>query len=408
MDKKLRELMKQASEVRLKLLEMDPEAEGAAEKRAALTKELAAREKAIQAALAEPEPAADPEKRAAGEGKEFAELETRVKVGAYLSAAMEMRSVAAGPEAEFNAALKIGANEFPLRMLAPAEERATTDADTTVRPLRWLDRLFAETAAMHIGVTFDSVAPGVASYPVTTAGAGAAQRGRSQVAADAAWTIGVSELKPKRNAVRAVFTTEDAARIPGLEDALTRDLRMALTEGVDRAIFIGDAGANPNTGDIVGLTTAANVNEQTLTQSNKVKAEETLAAFLDLVDGKHASGLADLKMATSVGANTLWGRTIANSAAENQTVAQFLMKSGMSWMTRGDLDTGTGNGKFGAFIGRKRGLPGAGVAAMWAAGTLIRDPYSNAAKGEVAVTLNYLWDFGLPRPSNFSRLKFIT
>ena len=407
MDKKLKELLKQASEIRLKLLEADPDADGAAETRAADTKALAAAEKAIQTALAEPDPAPDPERRDDGEGKEFRALESRAKLSPYLAAAMEGTAVA-GAEAEFNAAMKIGANQFPLRMLAPPEERAATDTDTTVRPLRWLDRLFAETAAMHIGVTFDSVAPGIASYPVTTAGAAAAQRKRAEAAADAAWTIGVSELKPKRNAVRAVFTTEDAARIPGLEDALTRDLRAALTEGVDRAIFIGDDGGADTEADIVGLTTAANVNEQTLTQANKVKAEETLAAFLDLVDGKHASKLTDLKMATSVGANTLWGRTVANSAAENQTIAQFLMKSGMSWMTRGDIDTATGNGKFGAFIGRGRGLPGAGVAAMWAAGTLIRDPYSNAAKGEVAVTLNYLWDFALPRPSNFSRLKFIT
>ena len=298
--------------------------------------------------------------------------------------------------------------KFPLRLLAPAEERATTNTDTTVRPLRWLDRLFAETAAMRLGVTFDSVAPGVASYPVTTAGAAGAQRQRAEAAANAAWTIGVSELKPKRHAVRAVFTTEDAARIPGLEDALTRDLRMALTESVDRAIFIGDDGALGADSDITGLTTAAGLNEQTLTQTNKVKAEETLAAFLDLIDGKHASTMADLNVVASVGANILWGRTIANSVAENQTVAQFLMKSGLSWMARGDIETATGNDKFGAFIGRKRGLPGAGVAAIWAAGTLIRDPYSNAAKGEIAVTLNYLWDFGTPRASNFARLKFVT
>ena len=54
------------------------------------------------------------------------------------------------------------------------------------------------------------------------------------------------------------------------------------------------------------------------------------------------------------------------------------------------------------------GLNGAGVAAVWEAGELIRDPYSGAAKGEVALTLCYLWDFGLPRTSNFQRIKFVT
>ena len=40
---------------------------------------------------------------------------------------------------------------------------------------------------------------------------------------------------------------------------------MALTEGVDRAMFIGDSGATPNAGDIVGLQ-GAGIDETTITQ----------------------------------------------------------------------------------------------------------------------------------------------
>ena len=43
------------------------------------------------------------------------------------------------------------------------------------------------------------------------------------------------------------------------------------------------------------------------------------------------------------------------------------------------------------------------VAGIWDAGELIRDPYTGAAKGEVALTLCYLWDFGIPRAANFMR-----
>ena len=77
-------------------------------------------------------------------------------------------------------------------------------------------------------------------------------------------------------------------------------------------------------------------------------------------------------------------------------------------MARGEIETATGNGKFGAFIGRSRGIEGAAVAPVWEAGELIRDPYSGAGKGEVALTLCYLWAFGLLRPSNFARVKFVT
>jgi len=72
-------------------------------------------------------------------------------------------------------------------------------------------------------------------------------------------------LKPTRNTVRLVFSIEDAARVPGLESALTRDLCMALTEGIDRAIFLGNDGANVNAADITGLQTATGVPEQTIT-----------------------------------------------------------------------------------------------------------------------------------------------
>ena len=341
------------------------------------------------------------------EDRQAAELRGRCRVGSYMAAALEMRAVD-GAEAEYNQEAGIGLDRFPLELLAPVEERATTGTDAAVAQQSWLDRLFAMTAAARLGVTMESVAPGVAAFPVTTAGATGAQRGKEQVIADAAWTVGVTEMKPKRAGVRATFVMEDTARLPGLEDALVRDLRMALTDSVDKTIFIGDSTATPNEGDIAGLTTAANVTEQTITQANKVKGPETLTGFAGLVDGIHASSFADLRTVASVGAWRLWESTIVNSAADNMTLSAFLRGAGLSWTSRGDIESDTANGDFGAFIGRARGITGAGVAAVWNSGQLIRDPYSGANKGEVALTLNYLWNFALPRPANFARVKFVT
>ena len=344
------------------------------------------------------------------EARERAELRRKVKLTGYVSAAVEQRS-ADGAEAEFNAALGIGGNRFPLELLAPpekraaVEQRATTDVDTQTMPRTWLDRLFAQTAAMRLGITMESVPVGASSHPVTTAGAAAAQRGKSEAAADAAWVIGVTELRPKRNAVRLLFSIEDAARIPGLESALTRDLGMALTEGVDRAIFLGDATASGTDADIVGLNTAA-ITEVALTQANKILGPGTLAAFTGLVDGVHANMLGDLNVVAAVGGWRLWEDTIINATADNMTLAAFLRNAGLSWMARGEIETDTADGDFGAFVGRDKGINGAGVAAIWEAGELIRDPYSGAARGEVALTLCYLWDFGLPRAANFARVVF--
>ena len=347
------------------------------------------------------------------EVRERLELRKKVRMSNYIVAAVEQRA-AVGPEQEYNASIGISGNRFPLELLAPpearaaTEDRATTDADIMTQPRTWLDRLFAETAAMRLGVTMESVPVGSASYPVTTAGASTAQRQRStDAAADAVWTIGVTELKPKRNAVRLLFSIEDAARIPGLESALTRDLRMALTEGVDAAVFFGDTTATGTDADITGLNTATGVDEEELTQADKLLWPATVAAFVDMVDGLHAATPADLRVVSSVGASRLWHSTTANTN-RNESVAQIMMGNGINFMAREGITETTTNDQFAAFIGRNRGIDGAGVAGVWEAGELIRDPYSGAAKGEVALTLCYLWDFGLPRASNFTRLKFVT
>ncbi len=346
------------------------------------------------------------------EARELRELRGRVSLGGYLSAAQEQRGLD-GAEAEYNEAMKIRPGRFPLHLLAPEpEKRTATDTDGKVNQQSWIDRLFVQSMAARLGVTMRSVSPGVAVYPVTTAGATGGQRAKAEGKDTDAWAVGSKELKPKRNASHLVFSTEDSYRLPGLEDSLRRDMRMAVMEAVDSAIFKGDEGATGADADIVGLQTASGVTEKTLTQTNKAKADKTHEAFLELVDGKHASGIEDLRIVASVGANTLWGSTVlavdSETASVFKTLAMFLKECGLTWATRGGIDTATTNGKFAAFVGLARGIEGAGVAAVWDEGMLIRDPYSGASKGEVNLTLNYFWDFALPRPSNFARVKFVT
>jgi len=108
-----------------------------------------------------------PNSRASG----LADLRGRVRVGRYVATAIEQRA-ADGAELEYSAARDIAGNPFPLELLAPpVEKRVTTDTDIQTTPRRWLDRLFAGTAATRLGVTMESVQAGAASFPVTTAGA---------------------------------------------------------------------------------------------------------------------------------------------------------------------------------------------------------------------------------------------
>ncbi len=355
------------------------------------------------------------------EDRERSELRSKIRLGRYLLTAMRGGNID-GAEAEYNASREMRSEDFPLELLAPlpapetrsetreSEDRATVALTVTpnVMPRRWLDRLFAQTAAQAIGITMESVAPGVASYPITTAGASAAQRGRTQAAADATWTIAASELRPTRNAVRAVFSIEDDSRIPGLEESIRRDLAMALTEGIDRAMFVGEAGANEDNGDITGLTTATGVTEKEITQANKTAGASVIQAFAELIDGIHATMPSDLRTVMAVPAGQLWQYTPANTGTTVDTlIGEYLRRFGLQWRIRDGIATDTAANSFGAIVGLARGLEGAAVCPVWESGTLIRDPYSRAAQGEVALTLSYMWNFGLIRASNFARVKFV-
>ena len=187
---------------------------------------------------------------------------------------------------------------------------------------------------------------------------------------------------------------------------MQRDLRSALVEGIDATIFKGDATPTAAAADIVGLQTAA-IAEFTLTQANKIKGGQVLAALAAFIDGRHAASPADIRIVTSIGSNVLW-LTTSQSAVENQTIAQFLRDSGITWSTRGGIDTATANGDFGLYVGLGNGIEGAAIAAVWESASMIRDPYSGATKGEVGIVLNTLWDFAIPRTASYKRLKYVS
>ena len=76
--------------------------------------------------------------------------------------------------------------------------------------------------------------------------------------------------------------------------------------------------------------------------------------------------------ALSVGAQRLWMSSgLANTGASvDTTIAEFLKRAGIELSSRGGIDTATTDNTFGAFVGRDRGLVGAGVAAIWSDGML--------------------------------------
>ena len=340
------------------------------------------------------------------EGLEIRELRRKAEFGQYLVASGARRGVH-GAEAEFNSALGIGELDFPMEMLASPEARAAIDGDGQANQGSWLDMVFAEAAAMRLGISFRSVGPGIANYPVTTSGPSGVQRQRAEAVSSTTLGLTVHELKPTRMATHLIYSVEDAARLPGLSDAIRREMSAALVDAIDKAVFLG-ADAGGSEADIAGLTTATGVTESTLTQTNKVKADKTLEVFINQIDGIYASTESDLRVVAAQGANKLWSSTIHTAAVDSQTLAGFLRANGITWTVRGNIEAASANGDFGAFIGLSRGIDGAAVLPVWENGTLVTDPYTGADKGEIGLTMNTLWNFAVVRGSNFKRLKFVT
>ena len=69
-----------------------------------------------------------------------------------------------GAAKEYNEALEIPENRFPLSMFAP-ETRAAIDGDAGAHQGTWLDRLFDQTAASRLGITFTPVPAGIGAFP---------------------------------------------------------------------------------------------------------------------------------------------------------------------------------------------------------------------------------------------------
>ena len=345
-----------------------------------------------------------------GENKELVELRSKVKLTRYASAALAGVGVSTGAEAEYNQHRDLAPDWVPMELLMRGlETRAARDGDGEASQSTWVQRVMDGRASEMLGVSYRSLPVGTYTVPAVTAGGSGAQRGRSEAVTESTYTIAVTELKPTRHAVYGIASIEDMLRLPGYEDALLMDMRDGVAESMDKAIFLGDDGANENVADITGFNTLG-ITERTITQTNKVLAAGVMAAFGAMIDGGHAMSTADLRVVLSEGANSLWMSTIPGEAnGGNRSIAETMRGNGINSVVRGGVETATANGDFGAFVGLGMGIEDAAVAAIWDAGQLVRvQDTTRAAAGEVGLVLSAYWDFALVRASSFNRIKFVS
>lgn len=363
-----------------------------------LTAEFGDLEKRFRAAIiSEGEAEATRAERFEAEDSEYREVRSRASLASYLAAAAEGVGVV-GAEAELNAALEVrssgGGVAIPWAMLEPQREtRAFTetsanDGPEMQRPI--LQRLFGPGVMDALGVRMDSVPVGRSEWPLLTGAVAPAQakEGTAAAAAPAA-TFSYANLKPKRLTGRYEYTHEAAASVPGLEQALRRDLADAVKAAMSDQIINGVAPTNQNPQNVQGFISR-------LTAADLASAEATAADYGRLhslaVDGIHASTEAEVM--SIIGDETYRHAAGVYIAGSGESGSELLMRRSGGCMASTyvpDAASMKQNAVLHAAGPNGGAMRGDSVAAVWPTLEIIRDIYTQASQG-VTLTWVSLWD----------------
>ena len=356
------------------------------------------------------------EQRDEGDAEERAlqRLQGRVQLRAYLQAAMDGTPLS-GAEQEFNAALKVGdaggAVQVPWEALlppgwSPAQERraveqradvATVPADAmhteNMQPI--LARVFQRTTAAFLGVTMPMASVGERRYPVMTGGTAASMEAAGGEVDAAAATYTVTAIEPTRLTARYLFRVEDLAMVSGLEASLRGDLRDVMGDELDRQILTGN-GTAPNLAGVFD-------DDSGLAAPGAPTAEAGVGDYIDVVtnqvDGTNAYSTGDVRLL--IGTDTLQHAAKKFITGTDTSALEYIRRLSGGYRVSARVPAKASKAQEGMAVR----MNGVAVAPMWPTLSLIRDVYSGAAKGEVALTAIALYGFKIVRTNGWVRFK---
>ena len=385
---KVQRLELRASEIRQRLNELSGMAELTDETRSeidTLSIEYADVERQKRAAiLAGDAPSETPEPESGdAETREIDGLIERAEIRKYLVSAAQGVSVDGAERELRQAILGDGAPEtdMPIDILLPLETRAdaSTDVGEAVQHSQQniVGRIFAETSGAYMGVQRPSVPVGETHYYALTGGATADLRSDG-VAKDAeAATFRTKSVEPVRATARYLFGVETPARIRGFEEALRADIRAVLGDKLDFLALQGEAAVADTSPVFEGIISA-------LTDPTNPTTEATWTDYLSLypsrVDGK-----------TSMDGSNV--RVLVNTDTFKHAHGLQIATSGE--LVRREIPTGRFRASANmpatastiATVLSYTATPRIGyVQPVWRGIQLIRDVYTDAAKGRVALT----------------------
>ena len=207
-------------------------------------------------------------------------------------------------------------------------------------------------------------------------------------------------LEPTRLTAAYLFNSRQSYQLRNFESVLRRDLLAVMSDAMDAQIVSGD-GSAPN---VTGFLSE-------LTAPSRPSAADTYASYVSkfagMIDGLNAYRLSDLR--SVVNPATFQDMISEYRGTNDNTTAWEKVREltgGISVSSRVPNTAVTGEASTYLNITALTSYPGRNaVAPIWRGLELIRDPYSNAGKGQVRLTAIAFWSFTILREAGWQLWK---
>ena len=318
------------------------------------------------------------------ENRERLELRSKTGLADFLKAAAGGTSVS-GAAAEYAAACSVPTvGHVPMaiftRTTPPVEERAITPGPAVKGMLQpTVPFIFERSAAASLGIMMPTVPMGQVQIPkITTAPPSDTLQKDGEAPATAAAVTLVSQA-PVRIAGQFEVRVEDLQVMPTLEAALSESMQGSLSNELDESTFNGAAG------ELNGLFTQATA----VSAASAIETYTTgIARFAELVDGRHAYDLSDLRAVIGSKTFALYAGVFANANKGEVSLFDYLSRMLGSIRVSDRVPGVSSSAQKGIVVLSASSTPP--KIHVWDAMQIVRDPFSGAGFGKVTITATAL------------------
>ena len=326
-----------------------------------------------------------------GESAEVRSLVSRSTANAII-ASVAQRTVLEGPEAELQAAFKVGRDVVPWALM---ENRAaaTFTADTGQASIgAFTGKAFADSIAAFVGCQVVQVPAGESDYPILGTGATVGYQTGSTAVAESDGVFTVEKLSP-RNRYQASFAVreQDLIAFQGAGGALTEELRLATRDRLDQDLMTkaNEGLFTTKTGTVPPTPGAATT------------YAEYLAAVFGAVDGIHAMDVSQTRLVVDKETYGHMGAVLPTGGIES--AAERLGNIAQVRVTPHSSASGNYHD---AVIAKMGATPNAVMALFGGGVRILEDPYTRAAEGERRFYGVLFGDLAVLRTDAYDRARF--